>query len=50
VFLQVAPVMIGAGVKIFADTGEPPVDLKLIHAGAVGQGVNLVYEPVTVTG
>lgn len=49
VFLQVAPVMIGAGVKIFADTGEPPVDLRLIHASAIGQGVNLVYEPVIGT-
>lgn len=45
VFLQVAPVMIGAGVKIFADTGEPPVQLTLVHAGQCGQGVNLVYEP-----
>jgi dihydrofolate reductase len=45
VFLQVAPVMIGAGIKIFADTGEPPVDLVLTHSSQVGQGVNLVYEP-----
>lgn len=49
VFLQVAPVMIGAGIKIFADTGAPPVDLKLIHAGQCGQGVNLVYEPANRT-
>ncbi len=45
IFLQVAPVMVGAGVKIFADTGERPVDLTLIHSGRVGQGINLVYEP-----
>lgn len=45
VFLQVAPVLIGAGVKIFADTGGLPVDLELIHASRSGQGVNLVYEP-----
>jgi dihydrofolate reductase len=45
IFLQVAPVLIGAGVKIFADTGAPPVDLTLVHAEPVGQGVNLVYEP-----
>jgi dihydrofolate reductase len=45
VFLQVAPVMIGAGVKIFADTGAPPLDLELVHAGQAGQGVNLVYRP-----
>ncbi len=45
VFLQVAPVMIGAGVKIFADTGEPPVQLMLVHSSQSGQGVNLVYEP-----
>jgi dihydrofolate reductase len=45
VFLQVAPVMIGAGVKIFADTGEPPVQLELIHSSQSGQGVNLVYVP-----
>jgi dihydrofolate reductase len=45
IFLQVAPVMIGAGVKIFADTGEPPVDLMLVHASRSGQGVNLIYEP-----
>jgi dihydrofolate reductase len=45
VFLQVAPVVIGAGVKIFADTGEPPVDLELVHVSRSGQGVNLIYEP-----
>ena len=45
IFLQVAPVMIGAGVKIFADTGEPPVQLELIHSSQIGQGVNLVYQP-----
>jgi dihydrofolate reductase len=45
IFMQIAPVMIGAGVKIFADTGEPPVDLTLVHAAQVGQGMNLVYEP-----
>ncbi|UYN98885.1 MAG: dihydrofolate reductase family protein [Devosia sp.] len=45
VFLQVAPVMIGAGVKIFADTGEPPVHLRLVHSSRSGQGLNLVYEP-----
>ena len=45
IFLQVAPVMIGAGVPIFADTGKPPVDLELIHASQVGHGVNLVYRP-----
>jgi dihydrofolate reductase len=45
ILLQVAPVMIGAGVKIFADTGEAPVQLELIHASRSGQGVNLVYEP-----
>jgi riboflavin biosynthesis pyrimidine reductase len=45
VLLQVAPVMIGAGVPIFADTGEPPVQLTLIHASQSGQGVNLLYEP-----
>lgn len=44
IFLQVAPVMIGAGVRIFADTGAPPVQLKLIHSSQVGQDVNLVYE------
>ena len=32
IFLQVAPVVIGAGVKIFADTGEPPVHLTLVHS------------------
>ncbi|MBJ3785700.1 dihydrofolate reductase family protein [Devosia sediminis] len=45
VFLQVAPVMIGAGVKIFADTGEAPVHLRLVHQSQSGSGVNLVYEP-----
>ena len=45
VFLQVAPVMIGAGVRIFADTGEPPVQLELIHSSQSGQGVNLLYRP-----
>lgn len=45
IFLQVAPVMIGAGVPIFADTGEPPVQLTLIHSSQSGQSVNLVYEP-----
>ena len=45
IFLQVAPVLIGAGVKIFADTGEPPVQLELIHSSQSGQGVNLVYQP-----
>lgn len=45
IFLQVAPVLIGAGVKIFADTGEPPVDLELVHSSQSGQGVNLVYQP-----
>lgn len=45
VFLQVAPVMVGAGVPIFADTAEPPVQLKLIHSSQAGQGVNLIYEP-----
>ena len=45
VFLQVAPVMIGAGVKIFADTGEAPVQLTLVHSGQSGQGINLIYEP-----
>jgi dihydrofolate reductase len=45
IFLQVAPVMIGAGVKIFADTGEQPVQLILVHQSQSGQGVNLVYEP-----
>jgi dihydrofolate reductase len=45
IFLQVAPVMIGAGVKIFADTGEPPVPLRLVHQSQSGQDVNLVYEP-----
>lgn len=45
VFLQIAPVMIGAGVKIFADTGEPPVDLDLVHVSRSGPGVNLIYEP-----
>ena len=45
VFLQVAPVLIGAGVKIFADTGAPPVQLTLVHSSQSGQGVNLVYEP-----
>ncbi len=45
IFLQVAPVLVGAGVKIFADTGEPPVGLRLVHAERVGQGMNLVYEP-----
>lgn len=45
IVLQVAPVMIGAGVKIFADTGEPPVQLELIHVSQTGQGVNLVYQP-----
>lgn len=44
IFLQVAPVMIGAGVPIFADTGAPPVDLTLVHVSQSGQGVNLVYE------
>lgn len=44
IFLQVAPVMIGAGVKIFADTGEPPVQLELVHSSQSGQGVNLVYQ------
>lgn len=45
IFLQVAPVIIGAGVKIFADTGEPPVQLELIHSSRSGQGVNLLYQP-----
>ena len=36
---------IGAGVRIFADTGEPPVQLTLMHQSQSGQGVNLVYEP-----
>lgn len=45
VFLQVAPVMIGAGVAIFADTKEPPVHLTLVHSSQSGQGVNLIYEP-----
>lgn len=45
VFLQVAPVMIGSGVKIFADTGAPPVNLELVHSSQSGQGVNLVYTP-----
>lgn len=45
ILLQVAPVLIGAGVKIFADTGEPPVQLTLIHSSQSGQGVNLLYEP-----
>ena len=45
VFLQVAPVLIGAGVKIFADTDEPPVKLELVHTEQVGQGVNLLYQP-----
>ncbi len=45
IFLQVVPVMIGAGVKIFADTGEPPVQLELVHSSQSGQGINLVYQP-----
>ncbi|WP_240231396.1 dihydrofolate reductase family protein [Devosia lacusdianchii] len=45
IFLQVAPVMIGAGVKIFADTGEPPVQLKRIHLSQTGQTTNMVFEP-----
>lgn len=45
IILQLAPVMIGAGVPIFADTGEPPVQLELIHVSRAGQGVNLIYRP-----
>jgi hypothetical protein len=37
--------MIGAGVKIFADTGDEPVQLTLVHFSQSGQSVNLVYEP-----
>ena len=44
IFLQVAPVMIGAGVPIFADTSAPPVDLALVHVSQSGQVVNLIYE------
>jgi dihydrofolate reductase len=46
IFLQIAPVVVGAGVKIFADTGEPPAKLRLVHAGQCGQVTNLVYEPL----
>ncbi|WP_186767064.1 dihydrofolate reductase family protein [Devosia ginsengisoli] len=46
IFLQVAPVMIGAGVKIFADTGQPPVQLELIHASQCGQGTNMLLRPL----
>jgi dihydrofolate reductase len=45
ILLQVAPVLIGAGVPVFADTGQPPVQLELIHSSQSGQGVNLVYQP-----
>jgi len=36
--------MIGTGVPIFADTREPPVDLRLVHVSQSGQVVNLIYE------
>ncbi|WEK03918.1 MAG: dihydrofolate reductase family protein [Candidatus Devosia phytovorans] len=45
IVVQVAPVVIGAGVRLFADTGEPPVQLELIHSSQSGQSVNLVYQP-----
>ncbi|KKB11503.1 hypothetical protein VE25_12420 [Devosia geojensis] len=45
IVLHVTPVLIGAGIKIFADTGEPPVHLELIHLSQSGQTTNLVFEP-----
>lgn len=46
ILLHVTPVLIGAGVKIFADTGKPPVHLERVHLSQSGQTTNFIFRPV----